>query len=259
MPRPPRLNLVGLHHIVNYGVAKEVVYRCDDDKKMFLDILCKACKTYKVRVHDYCLLEDYYHLVVETKDENLPIFMRQISSNYAIYFNKKYDRYGHLWQGRYKSWFIIDEKYLYDLFRYIEHKPIEEKMAQKVGEYPFTLLATLMHTEYKLILCARSSKLKKEIGNREFQALLEMPLSPKELQSLRIEQKKKISKKNFVVTQEKKSTLKEHFINSNDKESRDYAILQAIEDGYRQADIARYLQLTPSMISKIVAMYTKDN
>ncbi len=259
MPRPPRLNLVGLHHIVNYGVAKEDVYRCDDDKKMFLDILCKACKIYKVKVHDYCLLGDYYHLVVETKDENLPIFMRQVSSNYAIYFNRKYDRNGHLWQGRYKSWFIIDEKYLYDIFRYIEHKPIDDKVTQKIGEYPFTLLATLINKEQKIISCARSSKLKKEIQNDGVKALLTMPLSQKELQLLRIEQKKKINKKNFIVTQEKKNTLKEHFYHSHDKVSRDNAVMQAIEDGYSQADIARYLSLTPSMISKIVALQNKND
>lgn len=259
MPRPPRLNLVGLHHIVNYGVAKEVVYRCDDDKKMFLDVLCKACKIYKVKVHDYCLLGDYYHLIVETKDENLPIFMRQVSSNYAIYFNKKYDRNGHLWQGRYKSWFIIDEKYLYDLFRYIEHKPINDKVSQKIGEYPFTLLSTLLNKDQKIVSCVRSSKLKKEIQNDGIKALLEMPLTQKELKALRIEQKKKINKKNFVLTQEKQNTLKEHFINSDSKESRDDAVMQAIEDGYRQADIARYLQLTPSMISKIVAIQNKND
>ncbi len=258
MPRPPRLNLVGLYHIVNYGVAREHVYRCDEDKKMFLDVLCKACKIYKIRVHDYCLLGDYYHLIIETTEENLSIFMRQVSSNYAIYFNKKYDRNGHLWQGRYKSWFIIDEKYLHDMFRYIEHKPIEEKVSTTIGEYPFTLLSTLLNKNQKVISCAKSSKIKKELKNINFKTLLEIPLSPIEIKKLKVQQKKKIKKEGFTVTQERQKTIKEHFISSNTKESRDMAIIEAVEDGYRQADIARYLELTPSLISKIVASFKKD-
>ena len=257
MPRPPRLNLVGLHHIVNYGVAGEDVYRCDEDKKMFLDILCKACKIYKIRVQDYCLVGNYYHLIVQTKEENLPIFMRQVSSNYAIYFNKKYDRYGHLWQGRYKSWFIIEQKYLYYMFRYIEYRPIEDKISKTIGEYPFTLLHTLINKNQKIISCARSSRMKKEIDNSNLKSLLEIPLSPIELKALKIQQKKKIKKEGFSVTQERQNTLKEHFIDTDTKTSRDRAVLKAIEDGYKQADVARYLELTPSLISKIIASQKK--
>lgn len=116
MPRRPRLDMAGFHHIVNRGVAKDNVYKCDKDKEKYLEILCKACKIYKVNLHDYCLMDNHYHLLVETTSENLSLFIRQINSNYAIYFNKKYKRTGHLWQGRYKSWYIIDAKYLYDLF-----------------------------------------------------------------------------------------------------------------------------------------------
>ena len=102
MARRPRLDFAGFHHIVNRGVARGNIYNSDDDKKKFLEMLCKACTIYKVNVHDYCLMDNHYHLLVETTSENLSLFMRQINGNYAIYFNKKYKRTGHLWQGRYK-------------------------------------------------------------------------------------------------------------------------------------------------------------
>jgi len=60
MARRPRLDMAGFHHIVNRGVAKENVYRCDEDKEKYLEILCKACKTYKVNVHDYCYGERFH-------------------------------------------------------------------------------------------------------------------------------------------------------------------------------------------------------
>jgi len=159
MARIPRLNMAGFHHIVNRGVARDNVYRCDKDKEKYLEILCKACRTYRVNVHDYCLMDNHYHLLIETTSENLSLFMRQINSNYAIYFNKKYKRTGHLWQGRYKSWYIVKEEYLYDLYRYIEHNPIEAKMSKKIGEYPFTLLATVLRDDLEIIPCAKHSQI----------------------------------------------------------------------------------------------------
>ena len=87
MARKPRVNLAGFHHIVNRGVARDNVYKCDD-KEIYLDILCKVSKIYKVIVHDYCLMDNHYHLLIETTSENLSLVMRQINSNYAIYFNR---------------------------------------------------------------------------------------------------------------------------------------------------------------------------
>lgn len=251
MARKPRLNLAGFHHIVNRGVARENVYKCDDDKEKYLDILCKACKIYKVNVHDYCLMDNHYHLLIETTSENLSLFMRQINSNYAIYFNKKYKRTGHLWQGRYKSWYIINEQYLYELFRYIEHNPIEAKMTQKVGEYPFTLLATLLDKNREVISCAKYSKLTKEIEYEGIQEHLEIALSKKELKTLEIEKNKKIIQKEYKFRQEKSLTLEEYFEDIITKKNRNIEILKALDDGYKQSEIAEYLNISSATISKI--------
>ena len=73
-------------------------------------------------------MDNHYHILIETSLENLSLFMRQVNSNYAIYFNKRYKRVGHLWQGRYKSWYIISDDYLYSLFKYIEYKVPSKKV-----------------------------------------------------------------------------------------------------------------------------------
>jgi len=54
VPRRPRIDLAGFHHIVNRGVARSKVYKSDEDKEKFLEILCKSSKVYKVNIHDYC-------------------------------------------------------------------------------------------------------------------------------------------------------------------------------------------------------------
>jgi len=251
MARRPRLDMAGFHHIVNRGVAKDNVYKCNADKEKYLEILCKACKIYKVNVHDYCLMDNHYHLLIETTSENLSLFMRQINSNYAIYFNKKYKRTGHLWQGRYKSWYIVDEKYLYELFRYIEHNPIEAKIANKIGKYPFTLLATVLNDNQEVIPCAKHSQIKKEIEYEGIREHLEMALSEQELKALELRQKKKIVQKEHQYGYNREKTLEEHLGDFKTTEERNSAIMKALEDGYRQAEVARYLNITASAIAKI--------
>jgi len=60
MARRPRLDLDGFHHIINCGVARNNIYKCDEDKEKFLEILCKSCHTYKVNIHDYCLMDSHF-------------------------------------------------------------------------------------------------------------------------------------------------------------------------------------------------------
>ena len=251
MARRPRLDLPGFHHVVNRGVDKRKIYKSSEDKDKFLEILCKACRIYQVNIHDYCLMDNHYHILCETTTENLSLFMRQVNGNYAIYFNKKYKRTGHLWQGRYSSWYIIDESYLYYLFRYIEHNPIKAKMSHTVGEYPYTLLATLLNRHQKVIPCAKHSNLIKEFHYEGIQELLEKPLSKKEQKQLEIEQKKKVIQDEHEFRQTKEITLERHFEDAKDLKQRNSAIMTALRDGYTQGEVARYLGLSSAMVSKV--------
>jgi hypothetical protein len=177
--------------------------------------------------------------------------MRQVNANYAIYFNKKYKRTGHLWQGRYSSWYIVNEEYLYSLFRYIEHNPIKAKLSQVIGEYPYTLLATMLNKDQKIIPCAKHSKLTKEYHYAGIQELLEKPLNKQEQHALEIEQKKPIVQEEHTFKQAKGTALKEHFKDTKEIASRNSAILRALDDGYTQGEVARYLELSTAMISKV--------
>jgi len=83
-------------------------------------------------------MPNHYHLLLQTHQENLSKCIRQINMQYAIYFNKKYQRSGHLWQGRFKSWYVTDEAYLYTLILYIEQNPLKAKLVDSVKEYPYS-------------------------------------------------------------------------------------------------------------------------
>lgn len=116
MPRRLRVENCGYHHVYNRGVAKSDIYEDEYDKVKFIEILSQVSKEYKFNIHSFCLMDNHYHILVENKKENLSDGMRQINSQYASYFNKRHNRVGHLWQGRYKSWYVLDENYLFTLF-----------------------------------------------------------------------------------------------------------------------------------------------
>jgi len=252
MPRRPRIDFAGFHHIINRGVNRTNIYLCSDDKYKFLEILCKACKIYKVNMHDYCLMDNHYHILVELTQENLSLFMRQINSNYAIYFNKKYKRVGHLWQGRYKSYYVVDEGYLFALYKYIEQNPVKANIVEHIGKYEFTLLATLLQNNLSIIECAKHSQLidlLKEDGILEY---LEVSLSDNEIKELNQEQTRKIDIKNYELKLHKLKSMEEHFNIDDTKDERNSAIINAIDDGYTQSNIAKHLGISTSTVSKIV-------
>jgi REP element-mobilizing transposase RayT len=82
-------------------------------------------------------MPNHYHLLFEMKDENLSLVLKQLNQKYTWYFNRKYDRVGTLWQGRFKSWFVRDEKYLTVLIKYIERNPIKAGLCAQIGEFPW--------------------------------------------------------------------------------------------------------------------------
>ena len=96
MARRPRIEIAGYYHIVNRGVAQQAILREPSDYEYFEELMCFYMQSYGITLHNYCLMGNHYHLLIETAQENLSKFMRQLGMNYAIYFNKKYKRVGHL-------------------------------------------------------------------------------------------------------------------------------------------------------------------
>ncbi len=96
MARRPRIESAGFHHIYNCGVEKRKIFMDEKDKDKFLELVCEVSKLYHFTIHSYCLMDNHYHLFLENTLENLSLGMRQINASYAKYFNKRYNRVGHL-------------------------------------------------------------------------------------------------------------------------------------------------------------------
>jgi len=253
MPRRPRIDLAGFHHVINRGVNRSNIFVDDNDYEMFLKIVSKACRLYQVILHDYCLMSNHFHLLVETKMENLSLFMKHINSNYAIYANKKQKRSGHFWQGRFYSRYITSEDYYYTLIRYIEQNPIEAKIVQRVGEYPHTLGAVIANKQTP-VPCTHHSRLLQELNYENIQEIIGVELNDEELELLSQIEKQKVITQEQVNRVAYQKTLQEHFSNSN----RNDAIMSALEDGYTQAKIAQFVGLSRSMVCKVVKGMRKE-
>ena len=251
MPTRLRVDLAGYHHVINRGVNRSIIFNHSDDKEIFLQIINKSATIHKVTLHDYCIMDNHYHLLIETQKENISTFMRIVNANYAKYYNKKYKRSGHLWQDRFKSRYITSEDYLYTLIRYIESNPIEAGISYKVGEYPFTL-ASLIFTDKKDYPCSNESLLVKEFDLQTLHEFLDSSLTQDEFIYLKEKEKQKVLKSNDGIILRRSKKFEEHFIDVQTKIDRNFAIRNAYFDGYSQVDIASYLQVSKSLISKIV-------
>ena len=250
MPRKLRIDMLGYYHVVNRGVEQRIVYLDDEDFAMFLEILCTGCKLYNIQLHGYVLMSNHYHLLIETKDENLSRFMKHLNATYAIYFNKKYKRSGHLWQGRFKSWYVTDEAYLYTLIGYIENNPIKAKMVNALGEYRYSSYLSFVGRE-PVMSCLEGSFVFDEF--KTIDARLDFLHSS--IDERLLDEINKAS--NLVITSIKKKILDTDklttlFLNCNNVQERDALILQAYKEGYSQHNIAQCLGFSQPYINKIL-------
>ena len=136
MSRPLRIDIAGgYYHVTTRGVAQQEIFFEDEDREAFLELLRQVHERYGLRFHGYCLMTNHYHLETETTEPNLSRAMQWLNQKYAGYVNGRYDRVGHLFQGRFKSVLAEAESYLHLLTRYIHLNPVRAGLVSHPGDY----------------------------------------------------------------------------------------------------------------------------
>jgi len=139
MARPLRIEYSGaLYHLTSRGDNRKFIFKDDNDRMFFLNTLKNVNKRYNWLCHAYCLMNNHYHLVIETSDGNLSKGMRQLNGIYTQYFNKKHKRVGHLFQGRYKALLIQKESHLLEVCRYVVLNPVRAKSVKSPAEWKWS-------------------------------------------------------------------------------------------------------------------------
>jgi len=136
LARPLRVEYPkAFYHIIQRGNERGKIFTSDSDRERFLNYLEDLNIRYRIIFHTYCLMDNHYHLLIETPEANLIKAMHSLSTSYTTYFNKRNKRSGHLFQGRYKSILIQADEYLHHLSRYIHLNPVRANLVRDPEEY----------------------------------------------------------------------------------------------------------------------------
>lgn len=139
MPRPLRRDLPdGFFHVVSRGVAGELVYLDDDDRRSFLGILATALTRSRLEVHALCLMGTHYHVVLEGLVAELSRLMHRLQGTYAQAFNERHGRFGHLFADRFTARPIRSEEHLVEACRYVVLNPYRAGLVESPADWPWS-------------------------------------------------------------------------------------------------------------------------
>lgn len=147
MARPLRITYPGaFYHITSRGNERKAIFKSRADRERFLGYLESATERYGAVIHCYCLMDNHYHLLLETPSGNLAQIMRHINGAYTTYFNIKRNRSGHLFQGRYKAILVEKDVYAKELSRYIHLNPVRAGIVSQPEVYEWSSCAAYVGT-----------------------------------------------------------------------------------------------------------------
>lgn len=139
MPRTSRKkSKAGIYHIILRGMNRQAIFEDDEDYIKFIQTLKDCKQKSEFSVYAYCLMSNHVHLLIKEGKEELGLIMRRIGAMYVYWYNFKYGRCGHLFQDRYKSEAVEDDKYLLTVISYIHNNPIKAGLVSDIGTYKWS-------------------------------------------------------------------------------------------------------------------------
>ncbi|MGD2271949.1 MAG: transposase [Desulfobacterales bacterium] len=139
MARALRINYPdAFYHVTSRGNEGKNVFKSHRDREKFVEYLRSSSERYDAVIHAFCLMDNHYHLLVQTPSANLPQIMRHINGSYTTYYNIKRKRSGHLFQGRYKAILVDIDEYAKELSRYIHLNPARANLVERPEKYKWS-------------------------------------------------------------------------------------------------------------------------
>jgi putative transposase len=148
MARPLRLEFPGaLYHVTARGNAQQPIFLDDTDRQHFLRLLGREIQQQHWRCYVYCLMNNHYHLVLETPEPNLSGGLKRLHGTYSQWFNRRHQRVGHVLQGRFKGLLVEKEPYLQELCRYVVLNPVRAHLVVDAGAWAWSSYRATVGTQ----------------------------------------------------------------------------------------------------------------
>jgi putative transposase len=279
MSRPLRIEFPGaVYQITSRGNARDKIFLDDRDREIFLLVLASVIKRYNWLCHAYCLMDNHYHLLIETVDGNLSIGMRQLNGMYTQRYDFRYQRPGHVFQGRFKAILVEKDSYLLELCRYVVLNPVRARIVDKPGDWKwssfratsgFEKAPTYLTTDWVLGTLSEQRKVA-QIRYREFvldgvgqssplnavrgQILLGSEKFKDKFEDVLLSKKalKEIPRSQRLVN---RPNLEEMFSGVKSKKERNHAIREAhLQHGYMLKEIADHIGIHYTTVSKLIQL-----
>ena len=132
------MSSTGIYHVMLRGINRQTIFEDDGDRVKFLDVLKQSKEKSGFELYGYCLLGNHVHLLLRERMESLSLTIQRVCSSFVIWYNWKYDRFGHLFQERYKSEVVENQAYLLTVLRYIHQNPIKAGITNTVEGYKWS-------------------------------------------------------------------------------------------------------------------------
>ncbi len=139
MSRPKREWYPGAtYHVMSRGNRRTVLFKDASDYMNFLECIERARELYPFKLHSLCLMTNHFHMAIETQNIELWKIMQRILHPYSMDFNHKYNFTGHLFESRYTSCIVEDERYFLEVSRYIHLNPVKAQMVRDPLDYEYS-------------------------------------------------------------------------------------------------------------------------
>ena len=168
MARLPRLTVPGYaHHVIQRGNNRQMIFVDAADREFMLALLAEQAKKFQVAIHAYVLMGNHFHLLVTPQTgDGLPQMMQAVGRSYVRHFNRRHQRTGTLWEGRYRSSIVQTDRYLLACMAYIDLNPVRAGLAAQAVDYPWSSHAHYLGLREDPLLAPHA--LYWELGNTPF-------------------------------------------------------------------------------------------
>lgn len=262
MSRSPRVEFPGaFYHVTCRGNLRASIFTDDCDREHFLSLLGRVVARSNWRCHAYCLMDNHYHLLLETLEASLSEGMCFLNGAYARHFNGRHRRIGHLTQGRYKSSLVESDPHFMTVSRYLVMNPVRAAIVPHPSLWPWSSYnatagletpGPFLSTRFTLALFHEDAG-RARLAYREFVDSGETLTTGIDSKGGRQEKRETKPVPAGYGAPVQRLILSDYLGHPRDKEQRDEAIFSAYSTGgYKMREIAEFLGLDVSSISKVV-------